>query len=374
MKTRKALIITIAILLILAVATLAVTFLLASLSSMFGDMPGWMRDAVKQYTDGLTKLVPTFGLEKLTAVLMLLTYGLPTLLLLAAFVLLLSSKRYSKRIYIPAGVLTIIGVLLLSVFAIWFAPTLFGDGQIIAQVVFALVAALFLALTITVFALKDSKRVKATAQTAETKNVEEVAPIEQAEQTEQTIEYVDELPVDSYSTDFDEEDLEELDENEDDDEDDDDEMEDESDEQESSVTVEREQAEVNEQLLQDVYTLMSDYTRAEQVASEEQATNDVTEEATNQQEPTVEEPQQTVAEQSYEVEEQPIVDEQQTEEPVYVPENGATIREIVDSTYGKSTEEIDPATVSKMSKLRRLYEMGVITQEEYVALIRKFIE
>lgn len=80
-------------------------------------------------------------------------------------------------------------------------------------------------------------------------------------------------------------------------------------------------------------------------------------------------------------EEQPVVEtesapveEQVEEEQVaeYVPIEDASVAEITNSAYG-TEEEITPEVMDKINKARMFYEMGAITQDEYIKLVQSYL-
>ena len=71
-----------------------------------------------------------------------------------------------------------------------------------------------------------------------------------------------------------------------------------------------------------------------------------------------------------EVEERP---EQETPVTKYVPQKDETIRDVVEKTYGKEGDSLTSTTIQKINKVRVLYEAKVITEEEYLKLMRKYL-
>lgn len=86
-------------------------------------------------------------------------------------------------------------------------------------------------------------------------------------------------------------------------------------------------------------------------------------------EETAENTEQSPAE---EHEEQPIA-EVQTPATEYVPTDIATISDIVDNTYGNNTN-LQNVNMKKIDAVRALFDAGVITKDEYVALVDAYLK
>lgn len=129
MKTRRALQIIVGILslivatCILVVAAATTLFLYFNLSEVGTEISG----AIYQ---GLSSIaISFFGLsEELAMLVPALFYGLPFALLLLAAILLFLHKTPKQAKYVASSVLALIGVTVLSVFTIWFAPTILGGN------------------------------------------------------------------------------------------------------------------------------------------------------------------------------------------------------------------------------------------------------
>ena len=94
-------------------------------------------------------------------------------------------------------------------------------------------------------------------------------------------------------------------------------------------------------------------------------------------------------EETVEVTEQPEVNEEPvvSEEPVaeaaapaedtpateYVPNTDVTVSDIVENTYGSSTENLSADTVAKINKLRALLDNNTISQAEYLKLVNLYL-
>ncbi|MCH5159682.1 MAG: hypothetical protein J1F66_02400 [Clostridiales bacterium] len=57
----------------------------------------------------------------------------------------------------------------------------------------------------------------------------------------------------------------------------------------------------------------------------------------------------------------------------YVPHESVTIRDVVEETYGKEGDSLSSATLQRINKVRALYEAKVITEQEYIKLINKYL-
>ena len=57
----------------------------------------------------------------------------------------------------------------------------------------------------------------------------------------------------------------------------------------------------------------------------------------------------------------------------YVPHPSVSIRDVVDDTYGKENDSLSAATLQKINKVRALYDAKVITEQEYIKLINKYL-
>ena len=87
----------------------------------------------------------------------------------------------------------------------------------------------------------------------------------------------------------------------------------------------------------------------------------------------------TVENETEELEEDGETDEtvdtaQEGELEDYVPNIDVTIHDVVEKTYGKEGAELSPNTIEKINKVRSLYEAKAISEQEYIKLMRKYLE
>lgn len=77
---------------------------------------------------------------------------------------------------------------------------------------------------------------------------------------------------------------------------------------------------------------------------------------------------------------EPSGDAQQEEKQIvtpatqYVPETELSVQSVVNQTYGKYDDELSPDTIAKINKLRILLDTKVITNNEYLALIKAYLK
>ena len=107
-------------------------------------------------------------------------------------------------------------------------------------------------------------------------------------------------------------------------------------------------------------------TAVEQEASTEVET---AEEEVESVEEAVEEPEA----ETEEVEKAPEEATPETPATQYVPNLGVTIHDIVEKTYGEGVELSD-TTLKKIAKVRSLYQAKAISEQEYVKLMRKYLD
>lgn len=65
---------------------------------------------------------------------------------------------------------------------------------------------------------------------------------------------------------------------------------------------------------------------------------------------------------------------QQTAEQPQAEDEAHTVEEIIDKLYGKKCDEIDATVMAKISKLHKLYEEKALTEDEYMALLKSYLE
>lgn len=62
-------------------------------------------------------------------------------------------------------------------------------------------------------------------------------------------------------------------------------------------------------------------------------------------------------------------------ETPYVPHYGETIHDVVEKTYGvHDGEKLSAVALNKINKVRALYDANAITEQEYIKLIKKYLE
>ena len=57
----------------------------------------------------------------------------------------------------------------------------------------------------------------------------------------------------------------------------------------------------------------------------------------------------------------------------YVPDADMSVHNVIENTYGKSEDQLSADMLAKISKARSLFEMGAITQDEYIKLINVYL-
>ena len=57
----------------------------------------------------------------------------------------------------------------------------------------------------------------------------------------------------------------------------------------------------------------------------------------------------------------------------YVPNEEISIRNVVEETYGKNGDSLSATTLQKINKVRALYEAKVLSEDEYIKLINKYL-
>ncbi|MCM1289686.1 MAG: hypothetical protein NC132_04170 [Corallococcus sp.] len=71
----------------------------------------------------------------------------------------------------------------------------------------------------------------------------------------------------------------------------------------------------------------------------------------------------------------PTVDEPAAESKTseYVPDDTKSVRDILDRTYGSSTENVSSNNMKKIQTLRSLLDANAITKDEYIALVNSYL-
>ncbi len=62
----------------------------------------------------------------------------------------------------------------------------------------------------------------------------------------------------------------------------------------------------------------------------------------------------------------------QDEDTTYIPSDSVTVSQVADQTYEQS-DVLPPNVLAKLKLVRDLYEKGALTEEEYLALVNKYI-
>ena len=121
MKTRRALQIIVGVLSLLVVLCLAVVAACGALAALFPDMSAAVSEIYKKVMNGFDIVAEAFSIPAYTFLVPLLALGLPSLLLLLAAILLFLRDKGKQGKYVAGNVLALIGIAILTLFAVVFA-------------------------------------------------------------------------------------------------------------------------------------------------------------------------------------------------------------------------------------------------------------
>ena len=314
MKSRRVLQIFVGVLSIILLACLALFAAVLYLHSYVPFIPQQIVDVGDTFQVGLDAVFKLINLQSVAVPAIF--FGAPGLLLLLAIILILTKNKGKDGKNIAGCIFALLGVVLLTAFLLVFVRFLFAtEIQLIAGCVIGGVLALFLLFIGLALGVKPKKQSTTEPEVSDEPSVtvatstEETEPVSVTEETTETEEDTEE-PVTVSSTV----------------------------ETEDSVEETETETEVTPEEVEEVKT---------KVVIEEKVS-----EAAKTPEPTAE------------------VD---TPDTKYVPRESVTIRDVVDTTYGKEDGTLSSATLQKLSKVRALYEAKVITEQEYIKLIHKYL-
>ena len=313
MKSRRVLQIFVGVLSVILLACLALFAAVLYLHSYVPFIPQQIVDVGDTFQVGLDAVFNMINVHG--AAVPATFFGAPGLLLLLAIILILTKNKGKDGKNIAGCIFALLGVALLTGFMLVFVRVLFAtEIQLIAGCAIGGVLALFLLFIGLALGVKPKKQATAESETSEEPGVTVVASTAEAEP--------------------------------------------------ASVTEET----ASEELVEEAEAT-GDSTTSEDTADETETETDATPEE-------VEEVKTKV------VIEEKVSEAAKTPEPTaevdtpatkYVPKNNDSIRDIVDKTYGKEDDTLSSATLQKLSKVRALYEAKVITEQEYIKLIHKYL-
>ena len=328
MKSRRVLQVFVGALSIILLACLALIAAVIYLHGYLTFIPKQIVDIGATFQTGLNAIFDIINLHGIAVPAVF--FGAPGLLLLLAIILILTKNKGKDGKNIAGCVFALLGVSALTIFTLLFVKVLFAtDIQLIACCTTAGVLALFLLFIGLALGIKPKKQptaeveasdepsVVVAASTAETESADSESSEPVSIVTETTAETAEEpTAVDSPIV-----------------------------EEEAESEAEVESAPETE----------------EKEETEAEATPEEVEEIKTK----------VVIEEK--VSEAKTEDEADTPATKYVPHESVSIRDVVDKTYGKEDDTLSSSTLQKLSKVRALYEAKVITEQEYIKLIHKYL-
>lgn len=274
------------------------------------SMPDWANTLFGNFSNAVGAIATALNMESLMPVVTALVYGLPSLLLLLGCVLLFLPDKGKQGKYVAGSIMALIGVFILCLFAAWFAQDLVTGLGGEGE---APLGGWHNVVRLVAGVLLAFYLLLVVLITA-------IKPKQAATATDDTTE-----------------------------------------QQATESTPEQATAPETEQ--------------SREVASEPAKTATVTTESESN--PVVADTKQKTAA-SKSAEEAPApkkTRERHKETPAtkYVPETDVSVHDIVESTYGNQESELNSATMEKIKKVRALYEAKALTQDEYIALVNKYL-
>ena len=339
MKSRRVLQVIVAVLSLVVLLYLLLSAALVVAAQRLDKFPPLVVEWTNTFTQGLKNIALANRLE--FAVVPAVAFGAPTLLLLLAIILILVKDNGKDAKNIVGCLFALIGVLILSMFLILFAKKLFEE--IMLYPVLGASAGLLVLFVIFV----------GCALGVRSKNAPAVA--------------VDDSPVVIVV------------------EDDEETVEDESDEESVESLDEETDESVNEEVVEDESEEVVSDVEDEAVVSEEvEPTDDkIIIIVEDDDEPTTtDEVEEFNSELALDEKVRDAVDEREEASDdyeydaatKYVPHNIVSVREVVEETYGRNKVSLSEETLKQIKRVRSLYEAKVLSKEEYLKLVYKYLE
>ena len=320
MKSRRVLQIIVAVLSIITLACVALLTVSLVGAKHLDVTPQPIVDFTETFGDGLKAIADQYSLPEI--VVPAVALGAPALLLLLAIILILSKNNGKDGKNIVGCVFALIGVAILAAFMMFFAKKLFAESQLVID--FGASGGLLALFIIFVGAALGVKPKRIVVADESTETVEdELEPVEgvavEDEPVEESEEYTEAIAEDDGE--FDVEPLETV-------------------ESESEL-----EDETDAEGIEELKSLDAELERLDKELDEKLGITET---------PAEEPAEETPATQ-------------------YVPQRDVSIHDVVERTYGKDSDGLTRSTIEKINKVRALYELRAITEEEYLKLVRKYL-
>ena len=321
MKSRRVLQIIVAVLSIITLVCLALVSVTLVGAKHLDVTPQEVVDFTATFNDGIQSVADKFSLPKIAV--SAVAVCAPAVLLLLAIILITAKNKGKDTKNIVGCVFALAGAAILTAFLMVFAKHLFAENLLI--VAFGAsggLLALFIIFVGAALGVKpkriviadESETTEATEESAEAPAAEESEPV--AESEEDPVEDVVEVE-----------------------------------ESEEPVEIEEHFDTTEGSLLEDD---AEDVEELKKLDSELAILEKVLDEKLERTEPLEEPTEETPATQ-------------------YVPQQDVSIHDVVERTYGKDGDGLTKSTIEKINKVRALYELRAITEEEYLKLVRKYL-
>ena len=319
MKSRRVLQIIVAVLSIITLVCLALVSVTLVGAKHLDVTPQEVVDFTATFNDGIQSVADKFSLPKIAV--SAVAVCAPAVLLLLAIILITAKNKGKDTKNIVGCVFALAGAAILMAFLMVFAKHLFAENLLtVAFGASGGLLALFIIFVGAALGVKPKRIVIAdesetAEESAEAPAAEESAPV--AESEEEPAEDVVEVE-----------------------------------ESEEPVEIEEEHFDTTEEsLLEDD---AEDVEELKKLDSELAILEKVLDEKLERTEPLEESAEETPATQ-------------------YVPQQDVSIHDVVERTYGKDGDGLTKSTIEKINKVRALYELRAITEEEYLKLVRKYL-
>lgn len=316
MKSRRVLQVIVAALSIVALACLALFAVMLVGAEHLDVTPRQIVNFTETFNEGLVAIATQYSLPAI--VVPVVGLCVPALLLLLATILILTKNKDKDGKNIVGCVFALIGAAVLTAFLMFFAKKLFAeDLLIIAFGASGGLLALFIIFVGAALGVKPKRIV--------------VADEDEAEEADEETAAEDEEPVAESETETDEEEVE---------------SEEEFDVEplETSDGESELEDETDAEGVDDLKSLDVDLGELERELDEKLGITTAPEEPA-----------------------------EETPATQYVPQTDVTIHDVVERTYGKDGDGLTKSTIEKINKVRALYELRAITEEEYLKLVRKYL-
>ena len=324
MKSRRVLQVFVGVLSIILLVCLALVAAVIYLHSYLTFIPKQIADIGDTFQTGLNAVFKVINLQG--GAVPAVFFGAPSLLLLLAIILILTKNKGKDGKNIAGCIFALLGVAALTIFMLLFEKVLFATSiQLIACSVIAGVLALFLLFIGLALGIKPKKQPAPEVAASDEPSAEVAASTTETE----PVVVVDETPETEETP--------------------------EEPTAESTPLVEEEPEADTTPEVEEEPEVKADEPEATPEEVEEVKTKVVIEEKVN------------------EAKADDTPEDDDTPATQYVPHESVTIREVVDKTYGKEDDSLSSSTLQKLSKVRALYEAKVITEQEYIKLIHKYL-